>query len=256
MVRALAVALLAALVLVPVRGDAVAASYDDPPAVVETRVIGRSVQDRPITAYRLGDAGGRPIVMISTMHGDEPHTRLILQSLRDGRPIHGIDLWVVPTYNPDGLAAGTRHNAHGVDLNRNFPYDWADLDGRYESGPRPASEPETRAVMAFLRDVRPRRVLSFHQPLNGVDTDTKDAPFARRLARALRLPRTTLDCGGVCHGTMTGWFNHRFAGAALTIEYGHRPSRRRMAVEAPRQLMRLLGAWVGEAVVEGSGRRS
>ncbi|CAA9400972.1 MAG: hypothetical protein AVDCRST_MAG32-2949 [uncultured Nocardioides sp.] len=227
------------------------AAYDERPAVVETRTIGRSVRGRPIMAYRLGEPGGRPVVMISTMHGDEPHTRLILQSLRDGDPIGGIDLWVVPTYNPDGLARGTRRNARGVDLNRNFPYDWADLDGRYESGPRPASEPETRAVMRFLREVRPHRVLSFHQPLLGVDTDTKDSAFARRLARALRLPQTTLDCGGVCHGTMTGWFNHGFGGAALTIEYGHRPPRHRMVAEAPRQLLRLLGARRGVAVVEG-----
>jgi hypothetical protein len=41
---------------------------------------------------------------------------------------------------------------------------------------------------------------------------------------------------------MTGWFNARFEGAALTVEYGARPSRYRMTVEAPRQLLRLLGA--------------
>jgi protein MpaA len=243
---------LASVAAVPVSASgAAASSYDGRPAVVEERVLGRSVRGRPIMAYRLGEPGGRRVVMMSTMHGDEPHTRQILRSLRDGDPIGGVDLWVVPTYNPDGLARGTRSNARGVDLNRNFPYRWADLDGRYESGRRPASEPETRAMMRFLREVRPHRVLSFHQPLHGVDTDTKDAAFARRLARILRLPRTTLDCGGVCHGTMTGWFNDTFAGAALTIEYGHRPSRRRMQVEAPRQLMRLLGAWRGVAVVEG-----
>ena len=37
------------------------------------------------------------------------------------------------------------------------------------------------------------------------------------------------DCGGVCHGTMTGWFNNRFRGAALTVEYGAHPARRRRA---------------------------
>ena len=219
-----------------------APAADRPRAVVEHRVIGRSVPGRPLHAWRLGEPGRRRVVLLSTMHGNEPHTRQILTSLRDGRPIRGIDLWVVPVVNPDGLARHSRRNAHGVDLNRNFPHDWVDLDGNYESGPRPGSEPETRAVMAFLRAMRPRRVLSFHQPLDGVDTDTKDARFARRLARALRLPTTTLDCGGLCHGTMTSWYNARFAGAALTVEYGARPPRHRMAVEAPRQLLGVLGA--------------
>ena len=221
---------------------AVEADPGDRPAVVEVRTIGHSVKGRPIRAWRLGEPGKRRIVLVSTMHGNEPATRRILETLRDGRPIRGVDLWVIPTYNPDGLARGTRRNARGVDLNRNFPYRWADLDGNYESGRRPGSEPETRAVMAFLKDVDPRRVISFHQPLHGVDTDTKDPGFARRLARALRLPRTSLDCGGLCHGTMTMWFNHRLDGAALTVEYGSRPSRHRMAVQAPRQLLRVLGA--------------
>ncbi|MFM6847591.1 MAG: M14 family zinc carboxypeptidase [Terrabacter sp.] len=229
--------------LVPVgAATAVEAGPDARPAVVEVRTIGHSVRGRPIRAWRLGEPGKRRVVLVSTMHGNEPHTRRILETLRDGRAVRGVDLWVIPTYNPDGLARGTRRNARGVDLNRNFPYRWADLDGSYESGPRPASEPETRAVMRFLRQVAPRRVISFHQPLNGVDTDTKDPAFARRLARALRLPRTSLDCGGLCHGTMTMWFNHRMAGSALTVEYGARPSRRRMVVEAPRQLLDVLGA--------------
>ncbi len=144
---------------------------------------------------------------------------------------------MVPTYNPDGLARGTRKNAHGVDLNRNFPYGWRDLDGAYESGPRPGSEPETRAVIRFLGDVRPDYILSFHQPLYGVDTDTKAPRFARRVADKLNLPTTTLDCGGVCHGTMTGWYNHRFRGVALTVEYGAHPSRRQMTQVAPAQVL-------------------
>ncbi len=237
-----AVGLVVTLLVLPAPVDAVATEPGDHPAVVEARTIGHSVKGRPIRAWRLGETGKRRIVLISTMHGNEPHTRRILETLRDGPPLLGIDLWVIPTYNPDGLARGSRRNAHGVDLNRNFPYQWADLDGSYESGPRPGSEPETRAMMAFLEEVQPRRVISFHQPLHGVDTDTKDPGFARRLARALRLPRTSLDCGGLCHGTMTMWFNHRFDGSALTVEYGARPSRRRTDVQAPRQLLDVLRA--------------
>lgn len=215
------------------------------PAVIERRVIGTSVRGRPILAWRLGGPSSRDVpsvVLISTMHGNEPATRRILETLRDGAPLQGIDVWVVPTYNPDGLARGSRKNARGVDLNRNYPYGWVDLDGNYESGPRPASEPETRAMMAFLKEVRPERVLSFHQPLNGVDTETKSPAFARLVARKLQLPRRSLTCGGVCHGTMTGWFNHTFRGNALTVEYGARPSRHRMTTVAPDQVLSVFGA--------------
>ena len=211
-------------------------------AVVGRRKLGESVRGRPIMAYRLGERDEKTVVLFSTMHGDEPRTRQILRSLRVGRPIRGVDLWVVPTYNPDGLARGTRKNAHGVDLNRNFPYRWTDLDGSYESGPRPKSEPETRAVVRFLKRVEPHRILSFHQPLYGVDQDTKNKRFARRVARTLRLPRKVFDCGGVCHGTMTSWYNHRFDGAALTVEYGRHPSRRTMRRTAPRRVLKLFAA--------------
>ena len=88
-----------------------AAAPDDRPAVVEVRTIGHSVEGRPIRAWRLGEPGRRRIVLVSTMHGDEPHTRRILETLRDGRPVRGVDLWVLPTYNPDGLARNTRRNA-------------------------------------------------------------------------------------------------------------------------------------------------
>jgi murein peptide amidase A len=215
------------------------------PGVVARKVIGRSAKGRPLVAYRLGDPGypgADTVVLFSTMHGNEPDTRRILTSLVEGPKVIGLDLWVLPVYNPDGLAAGTRRNGRGVDLNRNFPNNWTDLDGETESGPRPASEPETRAVMRFLRRVDPDWLLSFHQPLNSVDTDTKSPAFARRVARFLGLPRSNLDCGGVCHGTMTGWFNANFDGTALTVEYGASPSRRRMTQEAPRQVLRIFDA--------------
>lgn len=208
----------------------------------EKVVIGHSVRGRPITAWHRGERGKPRVLLIATMHGDEGAPRTILTSLRDGRRIRGINLWLVPVYNPDGLARGTRKNARGVDLNRNFPYHWADLDGAYESGTRAGSEPETRAMMRFLRKIRPSRIISFHQPLNGVDTDTKNQRFSARVARALHLPRKAFTCGGVCHGTMTGWFNSHFSGAAITVEYGAQPSRRRMSVVAPRQVLSIWGA--------------
>ena len=244
MVLRLALSLgLAAAVLAGSR--AVASEAEPVEAAYASLVIGRSVQDRPIMAWHLGETRKPTVVLIAGMHGNEPAPTAILRTLRDGRSVHGIDLWVVPAYNPDGLVRGTRRNARGVDLNRNYPYHWAPLTGSYYSGPEPASEPETRAMMRFLSRVRPDWVLSFHQPLYGVDVAVERPRFARRVARLLGLPATTLDCGGVCHGTMTGWFNHRHPGFALTVEYGARPSLRLMTRVAPGEVLGIFGAWRG-----------
>jgi len=235
----LSAAVLPALLVLPARG----APSDPRPAVIGRRVIGHSVQGRPIVAWHLGEPGRKKVVLISVMHGNEPAPRRILTNLRDGLPVHDVNLWVVSVYNPDGFARHTRKNAHGVDPNRNYPFKWARLTGTYDSGPRPASEPETRAMMGFLTKVKPAYVLSFHQPLHGVDITERPA-FSRRVAKALDLPTTRLNCGSSCHGTMTMWFNHRFPGFALTVEYGPSPSAARLRA-APDRILHLFGAWRG-----------
>lgn len=229
---------------VPVADATATSRTTDRPAVVEHRVIGHSVKDRAIHAWRVGNPRSpRKVVVLAAMHGNESAPSQILRSIRDGRPVRNVDLWLVPTMNPDGVARGSRKNAHGVDLNRNFPREWAPLDGVSESGPRPASERETRVMMRFLRAVDPRFVVSFHQPLRGVDTfGAKKRWFGRRLSRELQLPTKDFACGNGCHGTLTQWFNHNFRGVAVTVEYGKRPTFRRMNVRAPRQLLRAIGA--------------
>ena len=212
------------------------------PAVLGVSVIGYSVEGRPIRAWHLGTPGDTRVVLVSTMHGDESKVSEILTSLRDGRRVRGIDLWVVPTYNPDGKARHRRQNARGVDLNRNYPTSWRRASGRYDSGRAPASEPETKAMMGFLRKVRPAYVVSFHQPLHGVDTLTKHAAFSRRLAAALHLPVKRFSCNGGCHGTMTMWFNKRFRGQAVTVEFGASPSRTELRGAVTRRLLRLFHA--------------
>jgi protein MpaA len=214
------------------------------PAVVETRTIGHTVQGRNLVAWRLGQPTARTkVVVLAAMHGDETGPSRILLNLRDGRAIRGADIWVVPQYNRDGIDRHTRKNAHGVDLNRNYPYHWVHLTGTYDSGPTAASEPETRAVMAFLRLVRPRYVVSFHQPLDGVGrAGPKGATFVQRLHRGLGLPVKSFNCTGVCHGTMTEWFNHSFPGVAVTVEYGRGVSVRQATRSGPAGLLRAVGA--------------
>ncbi len=214
------------------------------PAVVEARTIGRTVRGRGILAWRLGQPSSpRKVVLLAAMHGNEAGPSRILRNLRDGRPIRGADIWVVPQYNRDGVLRRSRQNARGVDLNRNFPRQWRRASGPYDSGPRPASEPETRAVMAFLREVRPQQVVSFHQPLRGVGrTVRRGRPLVQRLHRGLRLPVKSFNCSGRCHGTMTEWFNASFPGVAVTVEYGRGLSRHQATRTGPTGLLRAVGA--------------
>ncbi len=224
----------------PVVADAAAARS----TVTEVRTIGKTVQGRSIVAWRLGDpTSSRKVVVLAAMHGNERGPSRILYNLRDGRPITGADIWVVPQYNRDGVVRRTRQNAHGVDLNRNYPRGWKRLTGTYNSGPRPASEPETQAVMAFLEAVRPAYVVSFHQPLKGVGrAGSKGTAFVARLHRGLRLPVKSFNCSGACHGTMTEWFNASFGGVAVTVEYGRGLSRKQATRTGPGGLLRAVGA--------------
>ena len=120
-------------------------------------VFGHSVQGRPIVAWVTGPpAAPRKVLLIGVIHGNE-QAGLAITSAERRQPVPaGVQLWIVPEVNPDGVAADTRQNAHGVDLNRNFPYRWQySSDTTFYSGPRPASEPETRAVMRLVERIHP-----------------------------------------------------------------------------------------------------
>lgn len=77
-----------------------------------------------------------------------------------------MEVWLVPALNVDGVAAGTRWNANGVDLNRNFPWGWREDDG----GPAPLSEPESAAAVALIDRLQPDIVVWVHQPYGYVSS--------------------------------------------------------------------------------------
>src|SRR5919108_5723818 len=87
-------------------------------------VIGHSVRGRAIVAYERGDLSAPVTLVVGVIHGSEPAGLAVVRRLRRMRLPDGVHLWLVPTVNPDGLAARTRQNAHGVDLNRNWPAGW------------------------------------------------------------------------------------------------------------------------------------
>ena len=158
-----------------------------------THVVGRSVDGRPLTAIAIGPASAkRRVLVVGCIHGNECAGLAITTALRRLPVPHGVQLWIVPEANPDGTAAGTRQNAHGVDLNRNFPYGWQRItDPVYDSGPRPASEPETQALMALILRIRPAVTIWYHQHEDLVDmSDGGDRGLARRYAHLAGLHAT------------------------------------------------------------------
>jgi hypothetical protein len=153
------------------------------------------------------------------MHGEENFGQYVARGLLEGKKIKGVDLWVVPVLNPDGLVRDRRWVKGTVDLNRNFPHRWI---SRAHSGPSAASVRETRVIMRFLNRIKPKYLVSWHQPLLGVDSyRVKNRSLMHRLSQGLDLPIRYLDCHGSCHGTMTGWYNANHSGAAITVEYGY-----------------------------------
>jgi murein tripeptide amidase MpaA len=184
--------------------------------------IGHSTRGRPIKAYLIGDENATSrYLVLGQMHGDEAAGRMLTRyRLLRKDPVRDVALWVVPTMNPDGSARGTRTNARGVDLNRNFPSNTWVRQGkgtRYYSGPRPASEPETRAIVRFFSKIEPWTIVSIHQPLAAVDYSGGDRSVTRWLSEHLRLPIRHLQVSG--GGTMTSWYNREYRRkTAVTIE--------------------------------------
>jgi hypothetical protein len=54
--------------------------------------------------------------------------------------------------NYDGVGIKLAPRVEGLDLNRNFPVEWAFESEQYGAGPYPTSEPEVRAVVQFIVD--------------------------------------------------------------------------------------------------------
>ena len=186
------------------------------PVGAKRLVLGTSVQGRPIVAWTFGsDRARRKVLVVGCIHGDECAGLAIVSALRHARVPNGVQLWVVPEMNPDGTAADTRQNAHGVDLNRNFPYRWQPIaDPIYYSGPDAASEPETRAAMRLVRRIRPAVTIWYHQHMDLVDLSGGDRGVARRYAQVAGLRPTCLT---FLSGTETAWSNHTFPGTTSFV---------------------------------------
>jgi murein endopeptidase len=189
--------------------------HDDRPRRV---MLGNSRGGRPIFAYRLGNPAARKLLVVGTVHGDEPAGMAITRRLLGVSPPLQAELWIVPDLNPDGRAAGTRANAAGADLNRDF--------GRF-------SQPETRIARALIRAIDPWLSVWYHQPQGLVRAYGPSIGVARRYAALARERYRTLVWPP---GTAARWQNGN-GERSFVVELGSGRLRPRAAARHVRAIL-------------------
>ncbi len=154
------------------------------------------------------------MLVVGSVHGDEPAGRRVVDALATSTAPPGAQLLLVRNLNPDGAAAGRRHNARGVDLNRNSPQAWTRAP---DHGARPWSEPEARIARELILRERPRLILWYHQALGLVDfPETGGGPLTRRYAALTRMRAHRL---GPYPGSLSRWANVRVRrGSSFVVE--------------------------------------
>jgi carboxypeptidase T len=167
------------------------------PEIAELHEIGRSLENRPIWALRIGERRGseHKLLFMGCHHAREwisvEVAYLLAEHLVTGAnqaPVRDWlqrgEIWVAPMVNPDGHEYSRTQNrlwrknrrqnpdgSIGVDPNRNYGYMWGTLDVNTSShvprdetyvGPRAFSEPETQAVRNVVARELFRGVITYH----------------------------------------------------------------------------------------------
>ena len=165
-------------------------------------------------------SGETDVLIISGIHGEEPDCTVILSKamrMLDAMPERTA---IVTCANPDGINRGTRGNANGVDLNRNFPTaDWSSdsvthrwtidcgNEVQLSSGEVGGSEPEATALIELVENLKPKQLIALHGPLGWID-DPDDSKLAHWISEKTGLP-VVADAGYPTPGSFGTWAAER-----------------------------------------------
>lgn len=192
------------------------------------RLFDRDVMTKP---------GKLRVLVIGGIHGDElSASSLVLHwiKLAEQTPLN-VHWRFVPLINPDGMLnqPPQRTNAHGVDLNRNFPTPqwekeapnyWNNRvrkDPRRYPGPLPISEPESQWIYQEMERWKPNLVVSVHAPFGVLDFDGPTVP-------PQQLGRLYLDQVGIYPGSLGNFGGVHKRVPVVTIELPN-------AIELPKE---------------------
>jgi len=194
-------------------------------------VIGSSLRGRPIVAARFG-SGIRHVLIVGGVHGDEAGTAVAtkfaayLARHPEAVPA-GAQIDVIRCLDPDGYALHTRGNARHVDLNRNLPTrNWRRRVSALEAaaslglsgGREPGSEPETKALLAYLERGFDA-VLSLHSHAGILDAGGPGGrALARRMSKVCGLPVGHLSYQASITGSLGDYVPAKYGIPIVTVE--------------------------------------
>ena len=180
--------------------------HQENPELTAVSSLGKSIEGRDLVAIHINTTpadlasgmSSKPAAFFMGGHHAREHisvevplklAQYLLQNKNDPKIsllLHSRDIWILPLVNPDGAEfdiegkdyhywrknrrdAGEGEESFGVDLNRNYGYEWgtggasADPEGETYRGSEAFSEPETKAIRDFI-DARPniKTLLTFH----------------------------------------------------------------------------------------------
>ena len=192
-------------------------------------LIGYSKGGRPLEVYRFGN-GPVHRMIVAGIHGGYEWNTIALADEMIAFLIENPDyvpstvtFFILRALNPDGYARAIgvegRVNNNGVDLNRNFPINWAKSWSRRgcwnyrptSAGSGPGSEPETIALMEFVENqTHVTAMISYHSAALGIFPGGEPPhPASARLAEALaetsEYPYPPIDTGCIYTGTLPDW---------------------------------------------------
>jgi len=191
-------------------------------------VIGYSVSKRPIEVYAFGNGAKHRMIVAGIHGGYEWNTIALADQLILYLNAHpealpkDVTLYILRDMNPDGDARSHdlngRINDHGVDLNRNFPVNWAaewKRGGCWDFGPStggtgPGSEAETRSFMNFLSTHKVEALISYHSAALGIfpggePWEANSIRLARQLRDATNYSYPPKDTGCIYTGTLADY---------------------------------------------------
>lgn len=143
--------------------------YDTAMSIYENPEWAKSALGRSIPLFQSQENIQGGVLLIGGVHGDEPEgvelANKTLEWLKDNKATVTVPWTVIPCLNPDGILLGQRMNGRGVDLNRNYPsQDWSPeaKKPRYYPGEAPGTEPEVRALVQLIENLKPQLIIHCH----------------------------------------------------------------------------------------------